>query len=212
MLDEVPGPVNKEQKQCLDDILDSGRHLLGLIDELLDLSKIESGKMALNLKSIALTAVIASSYNTIMAILAPKKQSLDVKIAEGFPKVYADEVRLRQVILNLLSNAAKFTPDGGKVGVEAVRKDDWCQVSVIDNGIGIKKEHQKSIFESFYQLDSNLTREKSGTGLGLAVAKQIIEKHGGRIWVKSKYGRGSQFIFTLPLAKTNVHPEERNGR
>jgi len=200
MSDDVPGPVNKEQRQCLDDILDSGRHLLDLINELLDLSKIESGKMALNLKSIALTAVIASSYNTIMAILTPKKQSLDVKIAEGLPRVYADEVRLRQVLLNLVSNSAKFTPDGGKLRIEVVRKGDWCQVSVIDNGTGIKKEHQKRIFEPFYQLESSVTKEKSGTGLGLAVAKQIIEKHGGKIRVESEYGKGSRFIFTLPLA------------
>jgi len=199
MLDEIPGPVNKEQRQCLDDILDSGRHLLGLINELLDLSKIESGKMTLNLKSIALTAVIASSYNTIMAILTPKKQSFDVKIVEGLPTVYADEVRLRQVLLNLISNSAKFTPDGGKLGIEVVGKGDWCQVSVIDNGIGIKKEHQKRIFEPFYQLDSSLVKPKSGSGLGLAVAKQIIDKHGGRIWVESEYGKGSRFIFTLPL-------------
>jgi signal transduction histidine kinase len=201
MLDEVPGPVNNKQKQCLDDILDSGKHLLGLINELLDLSKIESGKMALNLKSIALTAVIASSYNTIMAILTPKKQSLDVdvKIAEGLPRVYADELRIRQVLLNLISNSAKFTPDGGKLKVEVVQKGDWCQVSVIDNGIGIKKEDQKRIFEPFCQLDNPLTKPKSGTGLGLAIAKQIIEKHGGRIWVESEYEKGSRFIFTLPL-------------
>jgi len=200
MLDEIPGPVNKEQRQCLDDILASGRHLLGLINELLDLSKIELGKMTLNLESIALTAVIASLYNTIMVILTPRKQSLDVKIVEGLPRAYADEVRLRQVLLNLVSNSAKFTPDGGKLRIEVVKTGDWCQISVIDNGIGIKKEHQKRIFESFYQQDSNLIQEKSGTGLGLAVAKQIIDKHGGRIWVESEYGKGSRFIFTLPLA------------
>jgi len=202
MLDEVPGPVNKEQRQCLDDVLDSGQHLLDLINELLDLSKVESGKMVLNLKSIALTAVIASSYNTIMAILTPKKQSLDVKIAEGLPRVYADELRIKQVLLNLISNSAKFTPDGGKLEVEAVKKGDWCQVSVIDNGIGIKKEHQKRIFEPFYQVDNPQAKSKGGTGLGLAVNKQIIEKHGGQIWVESKYGKGSRFIFTLPLAAT----------
>ena len=199
MLDAVPGPVNNKQKQCLGDILDSSKHLLGLINELLDLSKIESGKMVLNLKSIALTAVIASSYNTIMAILTPKKQNLDVKIAEGLPRVYADEPRIRQVLLNLISNSAKFTPDGGKLKVEVVKKGDWCQVSVVDNGIGIKKEDQKRIFEPFCQLDNPLAKPKSGTGLGLAVAKQIIEKHGGRIWVESEYEKGSRFIFTLPL-------------
>jgi len=200
LLDEVPGTVNKEQKQCLDDILSSGHHLLNLINELLDLSKIESGKIVLNLKSIALTAVIASSYNTIMAILTPQKQSLDVKITGGLPRVCADELRIKQVLLNIISNSAKFTPDGGKLTLEAVRKGDWCQISMIDSGIGIKKEHQKRIFEPFYQVDNPLAKSKGGSGLGLAVTKQIIEKHGGQIWVESEYGKGSRFIFTLPLA------------
>ena len=202
MLDEVPGTVNTEQRQCLDDILSSGHHLLNLINELLDLSKIESGKMAFNLKSIALTAMIASSYNTIMAILTPKKQSLDVKIEEELPPVYVDGLRIKQVLLNLISNAAKFTHDGGKLTVEAVSKGDWCQVSVIDSGIGIKKKHQKKIFEPFYQVDNLLAKPKNGIGLGLAVNKQIIAKHGGQIWVESEYGKGSRFIFTLPLVTT----------
>jgi len=210
MLDEVPGPVSEEQRQCLDDILGSGRHLLSLINELLDLSKIESGKMTLSKTDISLANIVASLRNTITTILVSRRQSLDVMVEENLPRLHADELRLKQVFLNLLSNAAKFTPDGGKLEVEAVRKGNWCQISVIDNGIGIKKEHQKSIFEPFYQLYNNLTKEKSGTGLGLAVTKQIIEKHSGRIWVESEYGKGSRFTFTLPLAKTDIHPEERS--
>ena len=200
MLDEVPGPVNKEQRQCLDDILADGRHLLGLINEVLDLSKIESGKMELSRTVIALTDVIKSLRNTMIPILALRKQSLDVIVEEGLPHLYADELRIKQVLLNLVSNSAKFTPDGGRLKVEAVKKGDWCQVSVIDNGIGIKKEEQKRIFEPFCQLDNPLNKEKGGTGLGLAVVKQIIETHGGRVWVESEYGKGSRFIFTLPLA------------
>ena len=99
-----------------------------------------------------------------------------------------------------MTNSSKFTPDGGKLKIEAVREGDWCQVSVIDNGIGIKKEDQERIFEPFCQLDNPLTKEKSGTGLGLTIAKQVIEKHGGRIWVESEYGKGSRFTCTLPLA------------
>jgi len=200
MMDEVPGPVNKEQKQCLNDILASGRHLLDLINEVLDLSRIESGKMELSRTVIALTDVIKSLRNTMMSILAPRKQSLDIIVEEGLPHLYADELRIKQVLLNLISNSAKFTPDGGNLKVEVAKKDDWCQVSVIDNGIGIKKEEQKRIFEPFCQLDNPLNKGKGGTGLGLVVVKQIIEMHGGQVWVESEYGKGSRFIFTLPLA------------
>jgi signal transduction histidine kinase len=114
--------------------------------------------------------------------------------------VCADKAKIRQVLINLLSNSAKFTPDGGRLRVEAVREDSWCRVSVIDNGIGIKKEDQEMLFKPFSQLDSPLPRETGGTGLGLAIARRIVEKHGGRIWVESEDGKGSRFSFTLPLA------------
>jgi len=200
MIDRVPGEINEEQRHCLNDILDSGKHLLNLISDVLDLSKIESGKMKLRLTNFALTKVIESLKNTIMPMLVSKKQSLDIKVDEEFPPVRADEAKVRQVLLNLLSNSNKFTGEGGKLKIETVRDGNWCQLSVIDNGIGIKKEDQERVFEPFCQLDNPLTKEKSGTGLGLAVAKQIIERHGGRIWVESEYGRGSQLTFTLPLA------------
>jgi signal transduction histidine kinase len=161
--------------------------------------------MELKLKNIALTEVVESLTRTMMPILTPRKQSLDVEIEDGLPPVYADKAKVKQVLLNLLSNATRFSPDGGKLKIEAVRKGNWCQVSVIDNGIGINKEDQEQIFEPFCQLDNPLTKKKNGTGLGLTLVKQIIERHGGRIWVKSDYGKGSRFIFTLPLATTDRH-------
>ena len=203
MRDEVPGKINDEQRQCFDDILSSSKHLLNLINEVLDLSKIESGKAKFYLTNLALTEVIESLARTMLPILASRQQSLDIEIEDGLPLVYADKAKVNEVLLNLLSNATKFTPDGGKLKIEAVREDNWCQVSVIDNGIGIKQEDQERLFEPFYQLDNPLTREKSGTGLGLTIVKQIIEKHGGQIWVESEYGKGSRFTFTLPLAKTD---------
>lgn len=203
MLDGVAGEVNEEQGQCLNDILSSGQHLLGLINDILDLSKIESGKMELKLRNIALPRIVEALRNEIMPLIAKRKQSLEVVVQKGLPPVRADKAKIRQVLLNLLSNSTKFTPDGGKLQVEAVSENGWCRVSVIDNGIGIKKEDQKMIFEPFSQLDNNSPREAGGTGLGLAIAKQIIEKHGGQIWVESKYGKGSRFSFTLPLATSN---------
>ena len=200
MMDEIPGKINAEQRQCFDDILSSSKHLLNLINDVLDLSRVESGKLKLQPTDIALTELTQTLTRTIKPILRPKKQSLNIEVAKGLPMVHADEAKLTQVFFNLLSNASKFTPNRGKLKVEAVRTGDWCQVSVIDNGIGIKKEEQKRIFEAFSQAGDSLSREKGGTGLGLTVAKQIVEKHGGQIWVESEYGEGSRFIFTLPLA------------
>jgi len=201
MSDEVPGEINEEQRQCLSDILNSSKHLLNLIDNVLDLSKIESGKAELKLGNIALTEIIECLTRTMVPILTIKKQSLDVELEKGLPLIHADKAKLKQVLLNLLSNATKFTPDGGKLKIEAVREGDWCQVSVVDNGTGIKKEDQERIFEPFTQLNATPARESSGTGLGLAIVKKIIEKHGGQVWVESEYGKGSRFIFTLPIVQ-----------
>jgi len=199
MVDGVPGEINSEQKQCLDDILSSSKHLLGLINDVLDLAKVESGKVKLRLAEITLPDILEELKRTMTPILAPRKQSLDIEVEKGLPPVYADKAKLKQVLLNLLGNATKFTPDGGKLKIEAVKKGGWCHVSVIDNGVGINKGDQKKIFEPFRQLDNPLTGEKGGAGLGLALAKQIIEKHGGKIWVESEYGKGSRFTFTLLL-------------
>ncbi len=200
MADGVPGEINSEQKQCLDDILSSSKHLLGLINDVLDLSKVESGKVKLRLAEVILPDILEELKRTMTPIVAPRKQSLDIEVEKGLSPVYADKAKIRQVLLNLLANAARFTPDGGKLKIEAIKKGGWCHVSVIDNGVGINKEDQKKIFEPFRQLDNPLTGEKGGAGLGLAVAKQIIEKHGGKIWVESEYGKGSRFTFTLLLA------------
>jgi len=210
MVDEVPGPVNKEQRQCLNDTLGSSQHLLNLINGVLDLSKIESGKIEPESKNVALTDIIKSLARNIMPILKPRKQSLDVEIEEGLPLVRTDKGKLRQVLLNLLDNSSKFTLHGGRLKIEAVREGDWCQVSVIDNGIGIKKEDQERIFEPFCRLDNPLTRERRGTGLGLALVKQIVERYGGRIWVESEYGKGSRFSFTLPLVTSDINPQGGN--
>lgn len=203
MLGGVPGEINDEQRQCLSDILSSGQHVLNLINHVLDLSKVEAGKMELKPENLNLADVIDGVVQTVRPMLDDNRHKLGVSVEEGLPPVRADKNRLRQIFLNLLSNAIKFTLTGGQLGIEVSREGDWCQVSVIDNGIGIRKEDQERIFEPFCQLDNPLTREKTGTGLGLTLANQIIEKHGGQIWVESAYGKGSRFTFTLPLATTD---------
>ena len=175
---------------------------MSLINEVLDLSKIESGMTELSLTDFDLAEIVESLARTMLPVLAPRQHVLDTEIEKGSIMVHADKAKIREVLLNLLSNATKFTPDGGRLKIEVAKQDRWCQVSVLDNGIGINKEEQGRIFEPFYQIDNPLTRERVGTGLGLALVKRIIEKHGGQIWVESEYGRGSRFIFTIPLVQT----------
>jgi signal transduction histidine kinase len=208
LLDEVPGPTNKKQRQCLEDILSSGRHLLGLIDQVLDLSKIESGRTELRLAEVALPEVIESLKNTMLPILKPRRQKLDISLEEDLLPVYADKAKLRQVFFNLLSNSSRFTPDGGRIEIRAVSNGNHCRVSVTDNGIGIKKEDQTRIFEPFCQLDNAPGRRGGGTGLGLVVVKQIVEKHGGQVWLESEFGKGSRFSFTIPLFSEEVKSHE----
>jgi len=156
--------------------------------------------MELKLRNITLSSVIDSLRSEIMPILAKRKQSLEVEVEEEIPLVYADKAKVRRVLINLLSNSTKFTPDGGQLKIKVVTEGNRCRVSAIDNGIGIRRGDQEKIFEPFCQMDNPLDREAGGTGLGLTIAKQIIERHGGQIWVESEYGKGSRFTFTLPLA------------
>ncbi len=200
LLDGVPGEINEAQRQCLNDIINSGKNLLGLIDDILDLSRIESGKMELKLADFSLPDLIETIKSEMASIMVPRRQVLEVMVEKSMPLVNADNAKVRQVFLNLLSNATKFTPDGGWIKVEVVRENKWCRVSVIDNGIGIKKEDQDKLFMPFVQLEKPLDRTRGGTGLGLAIARQIVEMHGGKIWVESEYSKGSCFSFTLHLA------------
>jgi PAS domain S-box-containing protein len=198
--DETPGKLNQEQKQCLDDVLESSQHLLNLINEVLDLSKIESGRAELKLENVDLKELITPLTRVMRPILGQKKQELEVEIEAGLPQIRVDKTKMGQVLRNLLANSSKFTPEGGKLWITAARADDWLHLSVIDNGAGIKKEDLERIFEPFCQLDYTPGNGKGGTGLGLAVVKEIVERHGGQIRVESEYGRGSRFTISLPLA------------
>jgi len=200
MMDEVSGKINDKQRECLSDVLNSGQHLLNLVSDILDLSKVEAGKIELKMRALNLTAVIADVARNVKPMLDGNKHELTVSIEEGLPQVRADKSRLIQILFNLLSNAIKFTPPRGRIAIQASREGDWCQVSVVDNGPGIEKEVQERIFAIFTRSATLPDGKKEGTGLGLALTRQFVEIMGGRIWIESEYGKGSRFTFTLPLA------------
>jgi len=208
LLGGVAGEINNQQRQCLEDILSSGKHLLSLINDILDLSKVEAGKMDIRPESLRLADVVDDAVTTVKPMLDDSRHELAISIAEDLPPVYGDRNRLKQILLNLLSNAIKFTPDGGKLYLETSGKGDFCRVSMVDNGIGIRKEDQTCIFEPFTQLDTQPGERKQGTGLGLALTKQLVELLGGKIWVESEYGKGSQFNFIIPLAEKEAASKE----
>lgn len=200
LISGLRGEVNEGQKDYLNRIRVSGEHLLGLINDILDLSKIEAGRVELHPEQIQLAELIQSVMATAAGLVKGKPIELRQELAADLSLVEADRTRLRQVLLNLLSNAAKFT-DEGSITVRAVPNNGYVLVSVEDTGIGIAPEYLDTIFEEFQQVDSGTSRRYEGTGLGLAICRRLIELHGGRIWVESTVGKGSVFHFSLPIVQ-----------
>lgn len=198
ILDNVYGDVSEKVRDVLVRLEQSGRHLLALINDVLDLSKIEAGQLILSLGDYSIQDIVQTVFTGVESLAAEKRLTLNAKFAPRLPIGHGDERQLSQVLLNLVGNAIKFT-DAGAVGVEVQVSDSAYLVAVSDTGQGISYSDQERIFEEFHQVDSTSTRKKGGTGLGLSIAKRIIEMHGGRIWVESVPGKGSIFWFTLPL-------------
>jgi signal transduction histidine kinase len=195
------GEINEKQTEYLNDILESGRHLLSLINDILDLSKIEAGRMELEAADFDLPGAIENALILVRERAGRRGITLGREIDERLGTIRADERKVKQVLLNLLSNALKFTPEGGRIDVRAGLHDDLAGISVTDTGVGIAPEDQEAVFEEFRQVGT-AARKVEGTGLGLALSRKFIELHGGRIWVKSEVGLGSTFTFTLPLRLT----------
>ena len=191
------GEINAKQEEYLADILSSGNHLLSLINDVLDLSKVEAGQVELDVRELSLREALERGVVMVREKAATGGVRLSLEVADDIDVVRGDERRLRQVVFNLLANAVKFTPPGGNVVVAAERVDRNVCISITDTGAGIATEDQERIFEEFQQTDAG-AGQREGTGLGLAVSKRLIELHGGRIWVESELGRGSRFSFTLP--------------
>jgi signal transduction histidine kinase len=206
ILDHIYGEAPDRMRQVLGRVQTNGRHLLGLINDVLDLAKIEAGQFTLALVNYSMREVVDSVINTVEPLAAEKKLAFHADVAAHLPIGHGDDRRIAQVLLNLVGNAIKFT-DAGEVAIKASAENGSFTVAVCDSGPGISPADQARIFDEFQQADSSSTKQKAGTGLGLSIAKRIIEMHRGRIWVESAPGRGSTFFFTLP-----VKVEQQEGR
>lgn len=229
------GPVTEKQNEFLKDIYTSGEHLLSLITDILDLSKVEAGRIDLKLEAVDVKEIIESSLIMFKEKTLKHKIKIALEIDGAITNITADRKKLKQVIMNLLSNAFKFTPDGGSVRVIA-RKwigalssrtgeekpspgiqapppvGDFVEISIEDTGIGISEENLQKLFQSFQQIETSLTRKYSGTGLGLSLCRRFIELHGGRIWVESNPGKGSRFTFIIPVKQQAAKADDRQQK
>ena len=197
VLDGVYGEVPQRMRDPLERMQRNGRHLLGLINDVLDLSKIEAGQLSLSLADYSVDELVNGVFGAVESLAAEKKLAISTHVPPGLPLARGDERRLAQALLNLVGNAIKFT-DAGEVAIEVAARDDFLTFSVRDTGPGIAEADQAKIFEEFRQVDGSITKTKMGSGLGLAIAKRIVEMHGGRIWVDSSPGAGATFSFTAP--------------
>jgi len=198
LLERMFGEINPKQEEYLGDVLSSGRHLLTLINDILDLSKIEAGRMELERGTFSMRAALENGVTMVRERASRHEIRLALDVSAELESVAGDERKVKQVIYNLLSNAVKFTPDGGRVDVTAAREDGHVRVVIRDTGIGIAPDDQERIFEEFSQVGRDPERSREGTGLGLTLSKRFVELHGGRITVESAPGKGSTFTFTLP--------------
>lgn len=206
-LDGTAGPTNDTQKECLNMALDGANRLGRLISDLLDVSRIEAGRLRLAKREVDINKLLENLRDSYKGSMLEKKIALEFNITRDVPKVFGDPDKITQVVTNLIDNALKFTNEGGRITVAVTEKvlmadpeqaNGFVEVSVADTGLGIPKDEVERIFEKFYQIGSHLTRQSGGSGLGLSIAKSLVEAHGGKISVQSELGKGSRFIFTLP--------------
>jgi len=208
LLDKVDGPVNEEQEKSLKKVALHSRHLLQLINSLLDISKMESGELKLEVRELDLKSLIEAVTMTFDSIIKQKGLTLNIEMDKNLPFIYGDENKIKRILTNLLSNAVKFTHKGGitisaktSINIKPGVIPAFAEVCVEDTGIGIKEQDLGIIFDKFVQVDPTLSRQYEGTGLGLSITKGYVELHKGEIWVTSEYGKGSKFCFSLPLKK-----------
>jgi PAS domain S-box-containing protein len=198
--EETEGQLNEKQKRFVNHIHNDSLHLLNLINDLLDLSKIEAGRLELQHEAFHIDSVIEEAISSVRPRATAKSVQIRTAVANS-RAVYADRIRVKQILHNLLTNAIKFTPEGGEVLVKATSRGGFAEISTSDTGIGISKDQQHAVFDKFYQVRTATGRGSEGTGLGLAITKRLVEQHGGTIQLKSEPGKGSCFTFTIPLER-----------
>lgn len=208
--DGMAGPTTDNQQEYLGDVMDSSRHLLSLINDILDLSKVEAGHAELELATVEVADLVEHSLVLFKEKAMKHGITLAVDLDEDVGEIRADERKIKQVLVNLLANAMKFTQDGGRVAVTIARVDDGVRIAVQDTGIGIAREELPRLFQPFQQLETDLNKKYPGTGLGLSLCRKFVELHGGRIWAQSELGAGSSFIFVLPDEPTVTKAPEEN--
>lgn len=200
LYDETFGLLNEKQKKYVNNVLTSGKHLLLLINQILDMARVESGKMKLILSILSMKSLLNEISLLVADMVSKKKIVMLLEIAGDLPDIQADELKVKEVMYNLLSNAVKFTPEGGKIGVRAKRADSAIEIVVWDTGIGIARENMEKIFEGFFRVDTPYSRVTEGTGLGLPLSRKMVELHGGTLFVESEgLNCGASIRFTLPL-------------
>ncbi|MFA6451532.1 MAG: CHASE3 domain-containing protein [bacterium] len=205
LYDETFGPLNEKQKKYVNNVLTSGKHLLLLINQILDMAKVEAGKMNLALSQLPMKSLLNDISMLIADMVSKKKIEMLLEIAEDLPDIEADDLKVKEVIYNLLSNAVKFTPEGGKIGMRAKKTDSDIEVEVWDTGDGIASENMEKIFEGFFRVDTPYSRVTEGTGLGLPLSKKLVELHGGKLSVVSEgLNKGALVRFTLPIVYRSV--------
>jgi two-component system CheB/CheR fusion protein len=205
LFDETFGPLNEKQKQYVNNVLTSGKHLLLLINQILDMAKVEAGKMKLALSSLPMKTLLNDISLLVADMVSKKKIEMLLEIADDLPNIEGDELKVKEIIYNLLSNAVKFTPEGGKIGMRAKKVNSEIEVVVWDTGVGIAPENMEKIFEGFFRVDTPYSRVTEGTGLGLPLSKKLVELHGGKLSIESKgLNKGTSVHFTLPIVSKRV--------
>jgi two-component system CheB/CheR fusion protein len=200
LYDETFGPLNEKQKKYVNNVLTSGKHLLHLINQILDMAKVESGKMKLTISILHMKSLLIEISLLVADMVSKKKIAMVLEIAEDLPDIEADELKVKEIMYNLISNAVKFTPEGGRIGLQAKKLETEIEIIVWDTGIGIASENKEKIFEGFFRVDTPYSRVTEGTGLGLPLSKKMAELHGGKFSVESDgLDKGTSVRFTLPI-------------
>lgn len=199
--DQAFGPLNEKQLLYLNNIASSGKHLLALINDILDLAKVDAGRVDLHRESLSIVQLLDEIQSNIRSLVDKKQIQLSREIASELTTISVDHARFKQIMFNLLSNAIKFTPAQGRITIIAKPVAGFAHISVADTGIGISHDNIDRVFNEFEQVDGSRARKYEGTGLGLALTKRLVELHGGEIWVESELDKGTTFTFSIPIIK-----------